>query len=250
MVLKKQLNGIMQTKLKHNLYWLILKVSRNNFVTRGMIDISAFLFYKIFRSNKSFTFNKKKYKYFYHLYNRTVASERVVEIPIAKRILDKYRDKDILEVGSVMNHYFSTKHTVLDKHEKGKRVVNKDVINFNLKKKFDLILSVSTMEHVGYSKRYWEPTKPKKFSLGIRNLKKHLKKGGLMVVTFPLYYNKYISDLIIKKKDPFQKIYFLKRVSHLNEWKQVSFKEAIKGNSYEGHFANANILCVCEYKKK
>ena len=240
----------MNNKLKHKIYWVILRLSRGGGIFRPLIDLLGFLYFKLFRGHKKFTFNKKEYKYFYHLYNRTVAGERVVEIPLALDILDKYKDKDILEVGNVMSHYIRTNYPILDLHEKGRTVVNKDVISFNLKKKFDLILSVSTMEHVGFSKRYWEPKKPKKFSKGIVNLKKHLKKNGELFVTFPLFYNDYISDLILKKKDPFTKRYFFKRTSHLNEWKQISFSEAIKGNSYEGYFANANILFIGVYKKK
>lgn len=120
----------------------------------------------------------------------------------------------------------------------------------DLMKKFDLILSISTMEHVGYSKRYWEPNKPDKFSKGIVNLKKHLKKGGLLFVTLPLFNNEYITNLIVNKKDSFSKILFMKRVSYLNEWKHLTFLEALKGNMYEGRFANANVLFIGEYRKK
>lgn len=240
----------MKTRINHNVYWTIIRLSRGSKFFRLLIDLSAFLFFKTFRSNKSFILNNKKYKYFYHLYNRTVASERVLEIPIAKEVLKDFKDKDILEIGNVMSHYIRTNYPIIDKHEKGRNVINKDVISFYLMKKFDLIISISTMEHVGYSKRYWEPNKPDKFSKGIVNLKKHLKKGGLLVVTFPLFYNEYITKLILNKKDPFEKRYFMKRTSYLNEWKQISFEDAVKGNSYEGHFANANILFIGEYRKK
>lgn len=240
----------MKIKINHIIYWTITKLSRSSKFFRLLIDLSAFIYFKVFRSGKTFILNKKKYRYFYHLYNRTVASERVVEIPLAKEMLTNYENKDILEVGNVMSHYIHTNYPILDKHEKGRNVVNKDVINFNLKKKFDLILSISTMEHVGYSKRYWEPNKPDKFSKGIANLKKHLKKGGFIFVTFPLFYNEYITNLIVNKKAPFTKMYFMKRVSYLNEWKQISFQEALKGDVYEGRFANANILCIGVYKNK
>ena len=240
----------MKSIIKHKIYWLITKISRSNLFFRLLIDVFAFVFFKIFRNNETFIFNKRRYKYFYHLYNRTVAGERVVEIPIAKEVLINYKNKDILEIGNVMSHYIRTNYPILDKHEKGRNVINKDVVSFQLHKKFDLILSVSTMEHVGYSKRYWEPKKPEKFSKGIVNLKKHLKTGGVLFVTFPLFYNEYITNLILKKKDPFEKRYFMKRISYFNEWKQISFKNAMKGNSYEGYFANANILFIGEYRKK
>lgn len=237
-------------KTKSFTYWKIIRLSRSNAHIRLFVDLAAYLFFSIFRRNKTFTFNKKKYKYFYHLYNRTVAGERIIEIPMAKKILIENKNKDILEVGNVMSHYIHTDYPILDKYEKGRNVINKDVVNFKLHKKFDLILSVSTMEHVGYSKRYWEPSKPEKFSKGIANLKKHLKTDGILFVTLPLFYNEYITNLILKKKDPFERRYFMKRTSYFNEWKQISFEDAMKGNSYEGHFANANILFIGEYRKK
>lgn len=234
-------------KLSHNLYWSIIRTSRNNKFTRTVIDYSALWFYKTFRKNKTFRYQGKELKYFYHIYNRTVASERVIEIPIAKFYLDKFKGKKVLEIGNVLWHYFYTQHAVVDKYEKGLRVINKDVVSFKLPGEYDLILSISTMEHVGYS--YGEKMNPAKFSQGISNLKKHLKKGGLLVVTFPLYYNEYITDLIKKNKSPFSKETFFKRVSYLNEWGEVSRNEALKGNAYEGHFANANVLYIGEFLK-
>jgi hypothetical protein len=182
------------------------------------------------------------------MYNRTIASERVVEIPVVWSQVEKHRDKDILEVGNVLAHYFSIKHDVLDKYEKGEGVINADVVNFIPDKKYDLIISISTMEHVGYS--YGEPLEPEKFSKGIANLKTLLKSGGKIIVTFPLFYNSYITDLVEKRKTPFSSEYFLKRVSVWNEWQQISYSEAIEGNAYDQHFANANILYVGIFNKK
>ena len=74
-------------KLQYKLYWQITNFSRSNIIARAVIDILALALYKVFRSDKYFTFQGKRYRYFYHLYNRTVSGERVVEIPIAKRDL-------------------------------------------------------------------------------------------------------------------------------------------------------------------
>jgi len=187
-----------EDKLPFIIYWTIIKVSRSNIVTRVLIDILAYLFYKVFRSQKYFEFQGKKYRYFYHLYNRTVASERVIEIPIAKKYTDQFKGKNILEVGNVLSHYFQINHDVLDKYEKAPGVINKDVVSFNAVKKYDLIISVSTMEHVGYLGD--KERNPVKFSKGIKNLKKQLKKRGLMVVTLPIFFNPYIAKKIKLKK--------------------------------------------------
>ncbi|KKQ51509.1 MAG: hypothetical protein UT40_C0006G0026 [Candidatus Woesebacteria bacterium GW2011_GWA1_39_21b] len=237
-----------EDKLPFIIYWTIIKVSRSNIVTRVLIDILAYLFYKVFRSQKYFEFQGKKYRYFYHLYNRTVASERVIEIPIAKKYTDQFKGKNILEVGNVLSHYFQINHDVLDKYEKAPGVINKDVVSFNAVKKYDLIISVSTMEHVGYLGD--KERNPVKFSKGIKNLKKQLKKRGLMVVTLPIFFNPYIAKKIKLKTMPFNKEYFLKRNSFVNEWQEIDRKTALQAAGYDKYYANSDTLYVGVYEKK
>lgn len=230
----------------HKIYWKIIRLSRSGFVFRKLIDWAALIFYKVFRGSKEFKFEGKRYRYFYHLYNRTVASERVIEIPIAKELVDKYQGKSILEVGNVLAHYFDIKHEVLDKYEEGKDVINQDVVKYSPRKKYDLIISISTMEHVGWS--YGENKDVFKFKKGIRNLKGLLKKEGLLFVTFPLFYRDDLTELIERGKAGFSGSYFLYRTSFWNEWKQCSKKEAFLRNSaYDSFYANANVLFIGTY---
>lgn len=237
-----------KVSVTHSLYWAILRLSRHNKVSRWLIDVFALWFYRVFRSGKTFIFQGKTYSYFYHLYNRTVAGERIVEIPIAKNLLDRYRGEAILEVGNVLSHYYPVSHTILDKYEKGKGVINEDVVDFSFGRKFDLIISISTMEHVGHS--YGEKYNSSKFLKGVANLVKHLKKDGVLVITCPVFYNPVITKLIFSKKMPFTESYFMERVSYLNEWKQVGFKDLPRKHSYDGHFANANFLYIGVYTNK
>lgn len=231
------------------LYWSVIHLARMSTITRIFVDVLAYAYYKVFRSNKFFYFQKRKFQYYYHPYNNTVASERIIEIPISKYILDQYEHegKQILEMGNVLSHYFPTTHDILDKYEKGTDVINEDVVNFKPSKKYDLIISVSTMEHVGWT--YGEKKNPDKFLKGVENLKKLLKNNGTMAVTFPLFYRQDLSELIAKKKMPFNKNYFMKRISFLNEWVEIGFNEAMKGNWYDKYFANANILYIGIYSK-
>lgn len=227
-------------KLGYKLYWSIIKLSRSNKVIKLIIDLAALVFYKIFRRDKYFIFQEEKYKYFYHFYNQTVAGERIVEIPIVRKLVEAYSGKNILEVGNVLGHYFSINHDVIDKYEKAPGVINEDVASFKFKKKYDLIISVSTMEHVGFS--YGEKKEPGKFLKATENLKRHLDRNGKLFVTLPFFYNPFITRLIKEKKMPFNQEYFLKRVSFLNEWIEVDFEEAVKGSDYDGYYANTNVL--------
>src|SRR6202034_3735504 len=107
------------------------------------------------------------YYYFYHRYNYTWKNERTIEIPIIWDIIRKNPNKEILEVGNVLSHYYQVHHTILDKYEKGDNVINEDVIDFNPKKKYDLIVSISTLEHVGWDE---EPRQPLKILTAVTNL--------------------------------------------------------------------------------
>ncbi len=206
---------LMMNKVNYYIYWRIIRLSRSNFLFKEAIDVSSYLFYKCFRNNKTFTFNGYKYSYLYHRYNRTVSGERIVEIPIARGILEEYKGKKIMEVGNVLSHYFPTNHTVLDKYEKGGRVINKDVVDYSEREKYDLIISISTMEHVGWD--YGEKRDVRKFKKAVNKLKSNLKNGGMLIITLPLYYRKDLDNLILEHKTGFTKHYFLKRKNLWNE---------------------------------
>lgn len=229
----------------HSIYWFTLRLRRTNVLARVLIEYLAYFYYSVFRRGKSFTFQGKKYDYFYHLYNRTIGSERIVEIPIAYKLLNEFKDKKTLEVGNVLSHYFPVTHDIIDKYERAKGIINEDVVEFKTKKRFDLILSISTMEHVGWT--YGERRDPNKFFRGIANLKKHLAKNGVLMVTFPLFYRDDLTKLILDRKVPFSKEYFMKRTSFWNDWVEVDINEAAKENVYDGYFANANILYIGFY---
>lgn len=241
----------MEIQLRENsfyqIYWFLLRLSRSGPFFRVAIDLAALSFYKIFRRTKKFIFNNHLYHYYYHLYNRTIASERIVEIPIAQHIMEIYQGKDILEMGNVLNHYFDQPHDVLDKYEKGKGVFNEDVVNFRSPKRYDLIISISTLEHVGFS--YGEEHDSKKIPKAISNLKRFLKPGGKFFVTLPIGYNQYLTKLILDKKTGFNKTYFMKRISYMNDWKQVDFTEIKNCASYDTLYANSSALFVGEYTK-
>lgn len=176
-------------------------------------------YYKIFRSNDMFEFNGRKYHYFYSLYGATWRSERSVEIPIVWNFVDEFnkQQKKILEVGNVLSYRFSVCHDILDKYDKMQSVINEDVVDYNPPYKYDLIVSISTLEHVGYDEEFKDPMK---IIRSIQNLKTLLKSGGVLVVTLPLGQNKAMDSLLAKKILVFDKMYYLKRQKK-NVWKQV-----------------------------
>src|SRR5215207_4369431 len=86
----------------------------------------------------------------------TWRSERAVELPIAWRRVRRTDATSTLEIGNVLSNYFPVRHLVVDKYERVPGVINEDVVDFSPPGKYDLIVSISTLEHVG-----WDPPEPR-----------------------------------------------------------------------------------------
>ena len=135
---------------------------------------------------RTFRFRGRTYSCFFHSYNSTWSNERAVEVPIARALLEEHRGKRVLEVGNVLSHYLPVEHEILDKFEEGPAIRNEDVVAFRSPLPYDLIVSISTLEHVGWDE---EPKDPGKILRAVSNLAGQLAPGGRMVVTLPLGYN-------------------------------------------------------------
>lgn len=195
--------------------------------------------------NNYFYIDGKKIKYFTNTYN-AVNSERIVEIPFVLSLLHTFpQNKRILEIGNVLNHYAHFEHTVVDKYEKFSGVLNLDIVDFGTNEKFDLIISISTIEHIGFDE---EPITPGKSLLAIKKIIALLKPGGMLLITVPLAYNPEIDKILRDNIIPFKEKYFLKRVNFFNRWEESSLGECIN-LKYGKRFpaANAVALLIYEY---
>ncbi len=176
-----------------------------------------------------FSFRGTNLKYFVHPYHKTWRTERAVEIPLALHYLESLRKgADVLEVGNVLSHYPEGLklmpgygYTIVDKYERAPGVLNKDIVDFTSSKPFELILSVSTIEHVGLD----EGGEPSKWKAAITQLVGLLAKDGTMVVTMPIGYNPDVDQCMRDEKLPFEDVYYLKRVSRDNLWREASLDE-------------------------
>lgn len=174
----------------------------------------------------------------------TWRGERAVEVPIIWEIVKKHHGKRILEVGNVLSHYFSVNHDILDKYEKAEGVINQDVVDFQPSEKYDLIVSISTLEHVGWDE---EPRDPLKILRAIQNLKNLIASGGKMIVTLPLGYNSEMDKLLKEGKIHFTEQYYLKRISRDSKWIEVDWNdvwEAKFGSPF--YAANGLIIGIIE----
>lgn len=208
------------------------------------LQIPSYNYYKFFKSWRTFTFQKKKYKYFYHKANTTWRNERAIEVPIIWEMV-KSSKGSILEVGNVLSHYFSFKHDIVDKYEKAEGVINEDIADFHATKKYNLIVSISTLEHVG-----WDENPVNHEILGesekvlrtIDSLRGMLASNGKIVVTVPLGYNPYLDGLIKGGKLKFDKQFYMKRISK-ETWIETDW-ENVEEAKFEKGIPSANALMI------
>lgn len=164
------------------------------------------------RKMSGFEFNGRRYPYFCNSYNQTWMNERCIEVPLCmSHVKPGYK---ILEVGRVLDHYYKFPHDCVDKFEKGAR--NIDVVDIDFETRYDTILSISTLEHVGWD----EDRNPEKIHTAIGVLRKHLKPGGKLVVTMPSGYNQNLDGDLAKGRKLFDEQYYFKQVGFGN-WVQT-----------------------------
>lgn len=208
-----------------------------------------FPFIKLSRKNNEFIFKNGKYKYFIH--KNSWNSERVIEIPIVLKYIDD--DKRILEVGNVLSQFVDTKWDIVDKFEKGNNIINIDIIDYKPKEKYDTIITISTLEHIGFNedvgggeKLTNEYNDNNRVIEAIKNLKNMLNPDGRIISTIPIGYNKYIDNKIYNNILDFSEYYFFKRISKNNKWTQINKNEVINPQ-YGYPFSCANYVCIGIY---
>lgn len=195
---------------------------------------------------KYFSFQGHSYVYLWHYYNVTWENERTVEIPICMKFVRDFKNKKILEIGNTLNYYSSFPHDVVDKYEIASGVINEDVVDFSPDTKYDLIISVSTMEHVGWDEK---PRQPEKILKAFNNLRENcLSLGGTMVVTMPLGFNSALDGFLLNKQLVFDEAYFMKRISKDNVWQEVDFDE-VKNIRYGSPYPFANAVIIGIFKR-
>lgn len=210
---------------------------------RGIKDTSKTIYFNASPAG-DFNFNGRNLKYFRHNFNLAYGNERTVEIAIVSAFLKSLgRGAKVLEVGNVLANYGfgSAVRDVLDKYDTAQHVFNEDVVSFKPAEKYDAIISISTLEHVGWDEDVRDPVK---IIAAVKNLTENcLAPGGCMLVTIPLGYNSYFDDQLAEGARYFTEKYFLKRVSADNKWRQVDYAE-VAGSKFEHPFNNANAMCI------
>ncbi len=201
-----------------------------------------------FQKSKNYAFGGQRYSYFYHAYNTTWANERAVEIPIFADLAKRHEQCQVLEIGNVLGHYIKPAWDIVDKYETGKNIINQDILSFQPVKKYDLILSISTFEHIGFDDESNDPNKVLKV---IANLRKNvLNRGGQMFISIPLGYNKAIDHQIFEQKFGYNRCWLLKRNTWRNHWSEIPISKLLPPEQCRYHhpYQGANYLAVLNFK--
>lgn len=221
-----------------------------------------------------FQFNGQWYPYLRQR-NHPHGNERTVEVPIIQRHTWKHHPTDTLEIGDTLNKYTPTHHTVLDKYATRNGVIQQDVANLDAVEAYDTIVSISTLEHVGYDESEYggpETTDPKKVLTAVANLKTALKPGGSLLFTTPYDYNPHFDHHIEQDAFNLTRLHFMRRThdttTHhvdaecpncgehhtyhvdipLNRWEQCSWTQ-VQDTSYGDPHPYANGIIIAYYEK-
>jgi SAM-dependent methyltransferase len=186
-------------------------------------------------SARTFTLGGETYPYLIHNYNLTWSNERAVEVPPVWRAVERARGR-VLEVGNVLSHYHRVALDVVDKFERAPGVVNQDVVAFDTHTRYDLVVSISTLEHVGFDEEPKDPGKPLR---AVANLHRLLVPGGTLLVTIPLGYNPDMDRLLDEGAFGWTEQRQLVRVDDDNRWVECGWAEA-RGRRYDDRWPGAS----------
>ncbi|HSW41972.1 MAG TPA: hypothetical protein VLM76_05650 [Patescibacteria group bacterium] len=189
------------------------------------------------RQPGQFTFAGETYRYFWNNYNVTWSNERAVEIAIARAFLLRHSAKRVVEIGNVMAHYMPVPHTVIDKFERGRHVHNADVVD--LEGEYDAILSVSTLEHVGWDEI---PQEPDKYRRALDTLAHCVAPGGELLLTVPVGHNTHLDRALFRGETPLTAVRAMKRVAR-DVWLECQLAD-LEGVAYGRPYRGANGLVI------
>ena len=190
-----------------------------------------------------FSWNGLQLEYFDHAYNHTARNMRRVEIPIARWFVAQCQGL-ILEVGNVLAHYGHVPWPAVDIREPG--AINADVMRWKPYFPVDLLVSISTIEHIGFGK-FSKDTPTVKPSQVLARFKSFLAPHGMAVVTAPTAYNPALDDELRGGTLGAGRMWFMRLVGQ-NEWEECSMADALAmpPRASSGRWSGGLMVLVCD----
>lgn len=158
------------------------------------MKFSAVIIPRLDIADKTFSLWGHPSRYFLHRYNTTWRNERAIEMAAVESFLTDNPDGTLLEFGHVIQHYgIGAPDLIVDLYEKGDRVMNVDIVDLSLPTTFDRIVSISTIEHVGWDE--W-PRSESKAREALERLTSLLSPDGKMFITAPTGFNPHLDEIV------------------------------------------------------
>lgn len=193
----------------------------------------------------TFRFDGREFDYFVHPYNRARENMRAVEIPIVRDALKQARGAKILEVGNVLSHYGPIDWDVLDVAEIGLGVINADLMTWQPLERWDLIVSISTLEHIGHGK-YAQITGSVAPADVVSRMLSWLTIDGRALLTVPVGYNPLLDSALREGVMPIERVCCMRRTLVGNEWVECGLAEAMAAQRPEGYaWAVGMVVMYC-----
>lgn len=194
----------------------------------------------------TFTWRGLELRCLFARYNMTWVGERMIEVPIGQCLLKEAKPGRTLEIGNVLSHYFPVNHTVLDKYEKAPGVINADIIDYRPEQAFDLILSISTFEHIGFDDDAPESSGTK-ISACVQHTRTLLSAEGRLFLTFPTGYNPDLDQLLASRALDARRMDCYRRLGR-RHWESCNLEQAFE-HPYRSRYPYANSLVIAEFAR-
>lgn len=212
-------------------------------------------------------------------------AERAVEIPLALAFLARQQRSSgsLLEIGNVLQHYeeavgvfpWLRPRCIIDKFEQAQGVENRDLMEMDPAKKFQTILSISTVEHIGqhctpngaFGEENGEADREAPLK-AIAKLYDLLDIGGHALVTVPfgkltdggwyIQFSAHYMDLLVTHYGLPQEalvVSFLKQVARGKTWRNPRQRwieataDDLRGIKYDAFWCGARAIAVLELTK-
>ena len=196
------------------------------------------------RGSGTFRFQGLQYGYLDRWHGWTWLNERSVEVPLGAAAIER-GGGEVLEVGNVLGHYLTVSHRVVDKYEESPGVENADLFEIDEPDSFDLVVSLSTLEHVGWD----EPVRdPERAIAAVEHLKALVAPGGLLFVTVPVGYHPRLDRAAVTGELGFSSVSALSRGSLVGPWVEAD-PRAVIDSAYDELLYCASAVLVCEWRR-
>jgi hypothetical protein len=145
-------------------------------------------------------------------------------VPIAARVVAQHDPRRVLEVGNVLSHFVDFGHRVVDKYEQAPGVENADVLDITAPDPYDLVLAISTLEHVGWDE---SPRNPELALEAVDHLASLVAPGGELMLTLPCGFNPVLEGALREGRFGFDDVRALRRFGPLGpRWREVDPADA------------------------